>query len=210
MTLYSIKSCEGNFDGLVLPSDPHVAHSLSARALRWGARNSWLNPPNEGQGYVSRFLGKPLRAAARLIYALVVTTVFPVLSVVYQSVSVWAYVGKVKIAEFQGKNETAKYYSDVCMTKIRAAATDIFFITGFGIPSLVGSLLFMAGGKQAANFANGVAEANPAYINGKIDIRQALEKDLKSRKALAEAHKGMLEEISLLKTKTNTLQQELT
>lgn len=45
-----------------------IPTSFTGQALFWGAKNDFLNPINEGQGDFSRFIGKPMRFVARLIY----------------------------------------------------------------------------------------------------------------------------------------------
>lgn len=57
--------------------------SFTGQALLWAAQTHILNPPNNNQGPVQRFVGKPLRAIARLIYQIAVGILIAPLGVLY-------------------------------------------------------------------------------------------------------------------------------
>lgn len=59
------------------------ATSLTMQAFNKGAESALLNPDNKGQGRVSTYIGKPLRAAARLVYGIGVAALVPISGVIY-------------------------------------------------------------------------------------------------------------------------------
>jgi hypothetical protein len=191
----SLDSCKGNFDGLVLPSDPNITENFTGKALRVGARCSWLNPPNEGQGYASRFIGKPIRAVARLVYALVVTTVLPPLSVVYHALAVAGCSVMANIASNQGKIETERSYGLSGMYHFQAATADVVFITSMGGASAVASYQFMQGGQSAADVTNTILDGFIGHmLCGNGDKEKYLKEALGYRGEMAEVHQRMLKE----------------
>lgn len=57
--------------------------SLYREAVDWSANSNLLNPNNAGQGRISIYLGKPVRAIARLIYGLVISTIIPAIGIAF-------------------------------------------------------------------------------------------------------------------------------
>ncbi|MBA3815111.1 MAG: hypothetical protein H0X29_01040 [Parachlamydiaceae bacterium] len=73
---------QANTKVLPLKSD-QVPASFAGQALLFAARSNLLNPPNRGQGRISRYIGKPIRALARLVYVLVVPLLCSIPGIVY-------------------------------------------------------------------------------------------------------------------------------
>jgi hypothetical protein len=58
---------------------------LCKDALTAGANSNWLNPKNGGQGRISIYLGKPIRAIARVVYGIACITIVPVIGLFYHT-----------------------------------------------------------------------------------------------------------------------------
>jgi hypothetical protein len=62
--------------------------AVSSELLRIGA--NYLNPPNDGQGAINTYLGKPVRVIARIAWAGVVCTIGAVAGVIFHSaIAIW-------------------------------------------------------------------------------------------------------------------------
>ncbi len=60
---------------------------LIAQAMYYAAKTNILNPPNLGQSDCSRFVGKPIRFVARLIYAVVIKIVLGTIGFLYHLIA---------------------------------------------------------------------------------------------------------------------------
>jgi hypothetical protein len=65
-------------------TEQEMVVSFTGQALKWGMESNWLHPKNEGQGCLSRTMGKyVIRPVARLIYATAVGVLISPVGMLY-------------------------------------------------------------------------------------------------------------------------------
>ncbi len=96
---------------------------FAAQALRWGANLNLLNPPNKGQSKISKYLGKPLRMLARLVYSITVPALCALAGVPYHLTSMVVNVAK---AALNYKNQSLKaFYKTRAFGHFSSAVIDL-------------------------------------------------------------------------------------
>jgi hypothetical protein len=105
--------------------------SLYQRATCAGANSRWLNPENQGQGRISTYLGKPIRAVARMVYGFACTTIFPLMGVFY-------HTGQAIKNTVQSKEqERAWSHLKAAAIDAGAVAATSFFILGASLQFVI-------------------------------------------------------------------------
>ncbi len=127
-------------------SDKEMPASLAGQALRWMAKTDTLNPPNKGQDRFSRYIGKPIRFVARLIYGLVVPILAGLVGIIYHSTSATICAIKSKSTR---EPMLKAYFEELTKGHCKALKKDLEAISftlmlnlcGIG-PILLGPMLF--------------------------------------------------------------------
>lgn len=161
----NIVAAKGEDTAIVRRSD--IPESLVGQALRFGAESHLLNPPNKGQGPLSGTIGKYVfRPSGRLIYALAVHILAPFGVAYHWTSAVFYRCPSALFHRIRGNQQEDKSHSIQGFYNIRSFAADIFPVVGMGIPAIIASFIFAAGGKHAAAVTNGYLTADVDAIFG--------------------------------------------
>lgn len=106
--------------------------SFAGQALLFAARSNLLNPPNNKQMTVSKYIGKPLRSVARFIYVLVVPFLCALAGTVYHGISSIKYG---VYSAFQQDPSLKAYFSKLATCHAQAQLRDIVVVCSLGFLS---------------------------------------------------------------------------
>lgn len=99
--------------------------SLTKTAVEAGCRSHYLNSANINQSNTSIFLGKPIRAAGRLVYAVACLTAVPAAGMLYHLGSSF-----VNFAQSTGKNEQKAALHAKAWKHFKAGMQDLGVLAG--------------------------------------------------------------------------------
>ena len=166
-----------------------IPESLVGQALRWGAKNNWLNPSNSTLSKYSiiRNLGKAVRTVARLVYAVGVTTLLPFIGFAYHALGGIIYRPMAVIFNnILGNKDRAEHHKKCFLFHLAGYSADLFPILALGTVSLAASVIFATGGWRAAATANCFLGADLEPLSGPKSNKRFAAKIIQQRQDFME------------------------